>query len=262
MRLYIDYRELNKVTIKNRYPLWGLMIFFDQLQGVGVFFKIDLKSWYHQLKIKLEDVGKTAFKIRHEHYKFLIYSKNKEEHENHLRIVLHLLREKYLYAKFKKCEIWLVQVGFLEHIITKEGISVDPVKIEASKDWPRFINVTEVRSFLGLIEYYHRFMEEFSRIALSLAQLTKKDFKFHWGERQDKRFQELKDKWTITPVLTMPSETEGYIIYNDASKLRLWCVLMQHDKVIACASRQLRNLEKNYPTHDLELAVVIFALKI
>ena len=171
MRLCIDYRELNKVTIKNRYPLPRIDDLFDQLQGASIFSKIDLRSGYHQLKIKPEDVSKTAFRTRYGHYEFLvmpfgltnapaafmdlmnrifqpyldqcvvvfiddilIYSKSKEEHENHLRVVLQLLRENQLYAKFKKCEFWLDKVGFLGHIISKEGISVDPAKIEAIKD--------------------------------------------------------------------------------------------------------------------------------
>ena len=299
MRLCIDYRELNKVTIKNRYPLPRIDDLFDQLQGASVFSKIDLRSGYHQLKIKSEDVAKTAFRTRYGHYEFLvmpfgltnapaafmdlmnrifqpyldqfvvvfiddilIYSKSKEEHEDHLRVVLQLLKENQLYAKLKKCEFWLDKVGFLGHIISKEGISVDPAKIEAIKEWPRPTNVTEVRSFLGLAGYYRRFVEGFSKIAASLSQLTKKGLKFHWGENQERSFQELKDKLTSAPVLAMPSGTEGYVIFSDASKSGLGCVLMQHGRVIAYASRQLRNHEKNYPTHDLELAAVIFALKI
>lgn len=299
MRLCIDYRELNKVTIKNRYPLPRIDDLFDQLQGASVFSKIDLRSRYHQLKIKQDDIPKTAFRTRYGHFEFLVmpfgltnapaafmdmmnrifqpyldrfvvvfiddilvYSKNKKDHEEHLKIILQTLREKQLYAKFKKCEFWLDQVSFLGHIISREGVSVDPVKIEAIKNWPQLTNVKEIRSFLGLAGYYRRFVEGFSKIAVPLTMLTRKGIKFIWGESQKRSFQELKDRLTSAPVLAMPSGTEGYVIYSDACKQGLGCVLMQHERVIAYASRQLRNHEKNYLTHDLELAAVVFALKI
>jgi len=168
--------------------------------------------------------------------------------------MLQILKEKYLYAKFKKCEFWLDQVSFLGHIKSSEGVSVDPTKIEAIKNWPQPTNVKEIRSFLGLTSYYWGFVEGFSKIAVLLTMLTRKGIKFIWGESQKKSFQELKDKITSALVLAMLSGTEGYVIYSDASKQGLGCVLMQHDRVIAYASRQLRNHEKNYPTHHLELA--------
>ena len=192
----------------------------------------------------------------------LVYSKNYKEHEEHLRTILQTLREKQLYAKLKKCEFWLDQVSFLGHIISSEGVSIDPTQIEAIKDWPQPTNVKEIRSFLGLAGYYRRFVEGFSKLALLLTTLTRKGVKFNWGETQKKSFQELKDRLTSAPVLAIPSGTEGYVIYSDASKQGLGCVLMQHERVIAYASRQLRNHERNYPTHDLELAAVVFALKI
>jgi len=167
----------------------------------------------------------------------LVYSKNREDHENHLKIVLQILRDKQLYVKLKKCEFWLEQVGFLGHIISKEGISVDPIKIEAIKDWPRPTNVTEVQSFLGLSGYYRRFVKGFSLIVAPLTQLNRKNKKFVWGEEQDKSFLEVKTKLTSAPILTVPSGTEEFAIYSDASKLGLGCVLMQHGKVIAYASR-------------------------
>ena len=192
----------------------------------------------------------------------LIYSKNREDHKNHLKTVLQILREKQLYAKLKKCEFWLEQEGFLGHIISKKGIAVDSMKIEAIKDWPRPTTVTEVRNFLELAGYYRRFVEGFSLMVAPLIQLTRKNKKFVWREEQDKSFFEIKTKLTSAPILTVPSGTEGFVIYSDMSKLGLGCVLMQHGRVIAYASRQLRIHERNYPTHDLELAAVIFALKI
>ncbi|KAL0534123.1 hypothetical protein IC582_028404 [Cucumis melo] len=299
MRLCIDYRELNKVTVKNRYPLPRIDDLFDQLQGATVFSKIDLRSGYHQLRIKDEDVPKTAFRSRYGHYEFivmsfgltnapavfmdlmnrvfrefldtfvilfiddiLIYSKTEAEHEKHLRMVLQTLRDNKLYEKFSKCEFWLKQVSFLGHVVSKAGVSVDPVKIEAVTGWTRPSTVSEVRSFLGLAGYYRRFVENFSRIATPLTQLTRKGAPFVWSKACEDSFQNLKQKLVTAPVLTVPDGSGSFVIYSDASKKGLGCVLMQQGKVVAYASRQLKSHEQNYPTHDLELAAVVFALKI
>ncbi|KAJ9557826.1 hypothetical protein OSB04_012440 [Centaurea solstitialis] len=258
MRMCIDYRELNKVTVKNKYPLPRIDDLFDQLQGAKFFSKIDLRSGYHQLKVWEEDIPKTAFRTRYGHYEFLvmsfgvtnapaafmdlmnrvckpyldefivvfiddilIYSKTAEEHDEHLRKVLEMLKREQLYAKFSKCEFWLKEVQFLVHIVMLEGIKVDPAKVEAIKDWESPKSPSEVRSFLGLAGYYRS-----------------------------------------APILTLPNGTDGFVVYCDASKLGLGCVLMQDGKVIAYASRKLKVHELNYPTHDMELAAVVFALMI
>jgi hypothetical protein len=192
----------------------------------------------------------------------LIYSRSKKEHEQHLRTILQLLRDEKLYAKFSKCEFWLRQVQFLGHVVNEEGINVDPAKIEAVKRWEAPKTPTEVRSFLGLAGYYRRFIENFSKIALPLTQLTQKTREFVWGEPQEQAFQLLKEKLCNAPVLSLPDGTEDFVVYCDASHQGLGCVLMQRGKVIAYASRQLKIHEKNYTTHDLELGAVIFALKI
>ncbi|GJY54676.1 putative reverse transcriptase domain-containing protein, partial [Tanacetum coccineum] len=191
-----------------------------------------------------------------------VFSKSKEEHEEHLRTVLQILRQEKLYAKFSKCEFWLSKVAFLGHIVSAEGITMDPAKVEAITKWPRPTSVTEVRSFLGLAGYYRRFVEGFSRLALPLTKLMRKGEKFVWNEEREKSFEELKQRLVSAPILTLPSGSGGFQIYSDASKKGLGCVLMQHGKVIAYASRQLKPYEVNYPTHDLELAAVVFALKI
>ena len=215
LRLCIDYRELNKVTIQNQYPLPRVDDLFDQLQGARVFSKIDLRSGYHQLKIRSEDVPKTAFRTRYEHCEFLvmpfgltnalavfmdlmnrifqpylgqfvivfiddilIYSGSKEDHEEHLRVVLQIMRENQLYAKFSKCQFWLDIVAFLGHVISVKGVSVDPQKIEAIVNWKPPTNVIEIRSFLGLAGYYRKFVEGFSKLAAHLTKLTKKEEKF------------------------------------------------------------------------------------
>ena len=299
LRLCIDYRQLNKVTIRNQYPLPRIDDLFDQLQGAKVFSKIDLRSRYHQLKIRREYVPKTTFKTRYGHYEFLVmpfgltnapaafmdlmnrvfgpyldkfvivfiddilvYSSSKEEHAEHLRIILQTLREHQLYAKFIKCQFWLDRVAFLGHVVSAEGISVDPRKIEAIVDWKPPTNVTEVRSFLGLAGYYRKFVEGFSKIATPLTKLTRKEEKFIWSEACQNSFDELKQRLTTAPVLTLPSGSDGFTVYCDASKQGLGCVLMQHDRVIAYASRQLKKHEVNYPTHGLELAAVVFTLRI
>ncbi|GMP87521.1 hypothetical protein CsSME_00039860 [Camellia sinensis var. sinensis] len=207
MILCIDYRELNKVTIKNRYPLSRIDDLFNQLQDAQVFSKIDLRFGYHQLKVKTKSIEKTAFRTRYEHYEFLvmpfgvtnalaafidlmnrvfkpyldefiivfiddilIYSKSPEAHEQHLRTVLQTLRDHKLYAKLKKCEFWITSVYFLSHVINKDGISVDPQKVATIVDWPRPTNVSEIRSFFGLAGYYRHFVQDFSKIASPLTQ--------------------------------------------------------------------------------------------
>ncbi|GJT14939.1 putative nucleotidyltransferase, ribonuclease H [Tanacetum coccineum] len=298
-RMCIDYRELNKLTVKNRYPLPRIDDLFDQLQGSSVYSKIDLRSGYHQLRVREEDIPKTAFRTRYGHYEFqvmpfgltnapavfmdlmnrvckpyldkfvivfiddiLIYSKNKQEHEEHLKIILELLKKEELYAKFSKCEFWIPKVQFLGHVIDSEGIHVDPAKIESIKDWASPKSPTEIRQFLGLAGYYRRFIEGFSKIAKPMTKLTQKKVKFEWGDKQEAAFQLLKQKLCSAPILALPEGSEDFIAYCDASKKGLGAVLMQREKVISYASRQLKIHEKNYTTHDLELGAVVFALKI
>ncbi|XP_027178078.1 uncharacterized protein LOC113777243 [Coffea eugenioides] len=298
LRLCIDYRGLNNVTIKNKYPLPHIDELFDQLQGAEVFSKLDLRQGYYQLLIRKEDVPKTAFNSRYGHYEFavmpfgltnapaafmdlmhrifkpyldrfvvvfiddiLVYSKTREEHEKHLKEVLQTLREHQLYAKFSKCEFWLERVAFLGHVISKEGIAVDPAKVEAVTEWKRPDNPTEIRNFLGLAGYYRRFIKDFSKLASPLTDLTKKGGRFLWSDKCETSFQELKRRLTMAPILALPNGPDGFTVYTDASKEGLGCVLMQHHNVIAYASRKLKIHEQNYPIHDLELAAVVFALK-
>ncbi|KAI3794647.1 hypothetical protein L1987_37280 [Smallanthus sonchifolius] len=258
-RMCIDYRELNKLTIKNRYPLPRIDDLFDQLQGSIYFSKIDLRSGYHQLRVQEEDIPKTAFRTRYGYYEFmvmpfgltnapavfmylmnrvckpyldkfvivfiddiLIYSKTKSDHEQHLKLVLDLLRKEQLYAKFSKCEFWLKEVQFLGHIVNEKGI----------------------------------------HIAVPLMALTHKGKHYEWGPKQEEAFQLLKQKLCNAPILTLPDGNDDLVVYCDASNQGLGCVLMQRGKVIAYASRQLKIHEKNYTTHDLELGAVVFALKI
>ncbi|GKA50235.1 putative reverse transcriptase domain-containing protein [Tanacetum coccineum] len=267
-RMCIDYRELNKLTVKNRYPLLRIDDLFDQLQGSRVYSKIDLRSGYHQLRVREEDIPKTTFRTRYGHYEFqvmpfgltnaptvfmdlmnrvckpyldrfvivfiddiLIYSKSRKEHEGHLKLIL------------------------------SEGIHVDPAKIESIKDWASPKTPTEIRQFLGLAGYYRRFIEGFSKIARPMTKLTQKSVKFDWGEKAEAAFQLLKQKLCSALILALPEGSENFVVYCDASHKGLGAVLMQKEKVIAYASRQLKVHEKNYTTHDLELGAVVFALK-
>ncbi|WVZ75123.1 LOW QUALITY PROTEIN: hypothetical protein U9M48_023210 [Paspalum notatum var. saurae] len=260
LRMCVDYRSLNAVTIKNKYPLPRIDDLFDQLKGAKYFSKIDLRSGYHQLKIRESDIYKTAFVTRYGQYEFtvmsfgltnapayfmnlmnkvfmdgldkymvvfidniLIYSKDKEEQEHHLRSVLERLRSHKLYAKFSKCEFWLRKIAFLGHIITAEGVSVDPKKVKAIMEWQQPINVSEIRSFIGLAGYYRRFIEEFAKIARPMSSLLEKDKKFEWTEACERSFQKLKEKLTTAPVLALPDIHRDFVIYCDASRQGLGC---------------------------------------
>ncbi|GKA20413.1 putative reverse transcriptase domain-containing protein [Tanacetum coccineum] len=242
-RMCIDYRELNKLTVKNRYPLPRIDDLFDQLQGSSVYSKINLRSGYHQLRVREEDILKTAFRTRYGHYEFqvmpfgLTNAPAKEE----------------LYARFSKCEFWLPKVQFLSHVIDSQGIHVDLAKIESIKYWASPKMPTEIRKFLGLAGYYRRFIEGFLKIVKSMTKLTQKKVKFVWGDKQEAAFQLLKQKLCSAPILALPEGSEDFIAYYDASIKGLGVVLMQREKVIAYASRQLKIHKKNYTTHDLEL---------
>ncbi|GJT60770.1 reverse transcriptase domain-containing protein [Tanacetum coccineum] len=191
----------------------------------------------------------------------LIYSRNKE-HANHLRIILELLRKEKLYAKFSKCEFWIGIVQFLGHLIDSQGLHVDPAKIEAVKNWTSPTTPIEVCQFLGLTGYYRRFIKGFSKIAKPLTKLTQKNKNYTWGDEQESAFQLLKQKLCEAPILALPEGNDNFVVYCDASLQGLGAVLMQREKVIAYASRQLKPHEENYTTHDLKLGAVIFALKI
>jgi len=277
-RLCVDYRQLNKLTIKNKYPLSRNDDLLDQLKGAAVFSKIDLRSGHHQILVKPEDYEYVAmpFEVTNAPTIFmdyinksivvfiddiLIYSESREEHAEHLRVVLEILREHQLYGKLSKCEFWLEEVQFLGHVISTQGIAVDPAKIETVVKWERPQTVTEVRSFLGLAGYYRRFVEGFSKRVNPLTQLTRKDHPFTLTNECEACFDDMKRRLMTAPVLVIPGPTKTFKVYCDASYQGLGCMLMQEKRPVGYASRQLKVHEKNYPTHDLELAAVVFALK-
>nr|GEX23523.1 putative reverse transcriptase domain-containing protein [Tanacetum cinerariifolium] len=266
-RMCIDYHELNKLTVKNRYPLLRIDDLFNQPQGSSVYSKIDLRSEYHQLRIKEECIP--AFRTRYGHFEFqvipfglknspavfmdlmnreckpyldkfvivfiddiLVYSKDKEEHGIHLKIILEMLKKERLYAKFSKCDFWIDSVQFFGHVIDRSGVHVDPAKIKAIKSWA------------------------------APTTPTKKNKKYEWGKAEEEAFQTLKQKLCSAPILALPEGMKDLVVYCDASLKGYGAALMQREKVIAYASRQLRVHEENYTTHDLELGAVIFALRL
>ncbi|GJZ16702.1 putative reverse transcriptase domain-containing protein [Tanacetum coccineum] len=262
-RMCIDYRELNKLTVKNHYPLPIIDNLLDQLQGSSVYSKIDLRSGYHQLRVREEYIPKTAFRTRYDQYEFqvmpfcltnaptvfmdlinrvckpyldkfvivfiddiLIYSKSKQEDEENLKLILELLKKEELYAKFFKCKFWIPKVQFLGRVIDSQGIHMDPAKIESIKYWASPKTPTEIRQFLGLFGYYRRFIEGFSKISKSITKLTQKKVKFNWGDKEEAAFQLLKEKLCSAPILVLPEGAENFIIYYDASLKGLSDVLI------------------------------------
>ncbi|XP_073133405.1 uncharacterized protein [Henckelia pumila] len=286
-------------AVKNNYPLPRIDDLFDQLQGTSVYSKVDLRSEYHQLRVQDADVLKASFCTRYGHYEFLVmpfglmnapavfmdlrnrvfhnyldkfvvifveeilvYSCIIDEHAQHLRLVLHILYEKQLYGKFSKCKFWIDQVVFLGHFISQERVSVDPSKTKPILNWLRPTTVSEIRSFLGLADYYRRFIMNFSWIAIPLTQLTRKYVFFLCSSECEQSFDELRSRSTIAPIFALPSGPEGYVVYTDASLQGLSCVLTQNGNVITYDSKQLKNHEGNYLVHDLELATIMFDLNI
>jgi hypothetical protein len=264
-RMCVDYRSLNEVTIKNKYPLPRIENLFDQMKGASIFSKIDLRSGYHQLKIWESDIPKTAFRTRYGLYEYtvmsfgltnapayfmylmnkvfmecldkfvvvfindiLIFSKMEEEHEK--------LRSNQLSAKFSKCKFWLTEVVFLRHVISSGGVSVDPSKVKDVLNWMPPTNILGIQSFLGLAGYYHRFIQDFSKIAKPMTKLLKKNKDFEWTGECQASFQELKKRLTSAPLLVLPDLTKKFDIYCDASRQGLGCVLMQEGQVVSYAS--------------------------
>jgi hypothetical protein len=261
LHLCVDYRLLNVVTIKNKYPLPRIDILFDQLAGAQVFSKIDLCSDYDQIKIRAKDIPKTAFTMRYGLYEYLVmsfglmnvlahfmylinlvfmpelnqfvmafiddilvYSKSMEEH---LQIVLQRLWEHKLFAKFSKCEFWIKEVPFLGHVISTKGITMDPNKVKEVLEWKPPMLVSEVRSFLGLAGYNQWFIPNFSKIAKPVTELLKKGSKYVWSDTCDEAFKHLKKLLTTSAVLVQPDTTKPFDVYCDASGTGLGGVLMQ-----------------------------------
>ena len=298
LRMCIDYRALNKGTIKNKYPLPRIDELLDRLHGATVFSKIDLRSGYHQIRIDDADIPKTAFRTRYGHFEFrvlpfgltnapatfqglmndifrpyldqfvivylddiLIFSKSPEEHEQHLRTVLSVLRQEKLYAKASKCEFFESKTEFLGHIISDQGILPDPKKLQAIEEWPAPKTVTEIQSFLGLANFYRRFIRNFSHIAAPLTSLTKKDHPYNWTSVEETAFQDLKTALISAPVLAAPDPDLPYVVITDASDFAVGGVLCQDFgnglQPIAFESHKLQAAQLNYAVHEKEMLAIV-----
>ena len=304
-RMCMDYRALNKLTIKNNYPLPRIDDLFDRLQGVKFFTKIDFTSGYHQIRISEEDVPKTAFRTRYGHFEFLvlpfglcnapatfqnlmhdifwehldkfiiiylddiiIYSKTEEEHLEHLQIVFNLIEKNELYVHPDKCEFMVDTVEFLGHIVSTTGIAMDPKKIQAIVDWPTLQNRQDVMSFLGLANYYRKYIQGFSQIAAPISNLLKKKAPFVWGNEEQTAFDTLKRVITEGPILRLPDPDLSFVVTTDASDKAVGAVLTQRsqdtnfDHPVAFHSRKMKPSEMNYAPWAKELLAIVDALKV
>lgn len=300
-RLCIDYRALNKITIRNQHPLPRIDEMFEQLHGSAFFTKLDLASGYHQIRMSQDSIEKTAFKTKYGHYEFtvmpfgltnapatfqcvmnsilspyldrfvlvylddiLIYSKTYEEHLEHLRTILQVLRDNKFYCKRSKCLFAATEVEYLGHLLTPHGVQVDPKKVEAIINWPTPTNVTQLRSFMGLLQYYDTFIDHFAEVAFPLTELFKKDVPWAWNDEHVHAFQELKRLVSSPPCLLMPDLEKPFVVHVDASGFAIGCVLQQDQGMglqpVAFESRKLQPPERHLAPYDRELIALTHAL--
>ncbi|KAF8047244.1 hypothetical protein N665_3134s0001 [Sinapis alba] len=297
-RMCVDCRAINNITIKYRHPIPQLDDMLDELSGATIFSKIDLKSGYHEVRMKEGDEWKTAFKTKRGLYKWLvmpfgltnapstfmrlmnhvlrayickfvvvyfddilIYSTSLEDHLEHLEKVLETLRQEHLYANLKKCTFCTDQLVFLGFVVSSQGLKVDEEKIKAVQDWPTPTTIGQVRSFHGLASFYRRFVKDFSTLAAPLTSVIKKDVAFKWGTEQEEAFQKLKDSLTNAPVLVLPNFDKTFEIECDASGTGIGAVLTQGGKPVAFFSEKLHGATLNYPTYDKELYALVRSLE-
>ena len=301
-RMCTDYRALNKITKKNVYPLPRIDELLDRLQGAKFFTKIDLRQGYHQIRIKEADVEKTAFRTRYGHYEYmvlpfgltnapatfmglmnevfrplldksvvvylddiLVYSRTWEDHLRDVGEVLARLRDSQLYAKMSKCEFGKESVEFLGHVVSNMGVQVDAKKVEAVQAWPPPTNIHDLRAFLGLANYYRRFVHNYSKLTLPLTRMLKKGAVVHMGVAEMEAFDCIKDALTTAPVLAVADPRLGYRIVTDASDFAIGAILLQDQgngwQPIAYESRKLQPAELRRNVYEKEMLAVLHALK-
>ncbi|OMO98103.1 reverse transcriptase [Corchorus capsularis] len=297
-RMCVDCRAINNRTIKYRHPIPRLDDMLDELHGACLFSKIDLKSGYHQIRMKEGDEWKTAFKTMLGLYEWLVmpfgytnalstfmrlmnhvlrafigkfvvvyfddilvYSRSLKEYVEHLRCVLDVLRVEKLYANLKKGAFCTNKLVFLGFVVSAQGIEVDEEKIKAIKDWPTPTNVGQVRSFHGLAGFYRRFVKAFSTLAAPITSVMKKNAPFKWGQEQQETFETLKNKLTNAPLLVFPNFNNTFEIECDVLGVGISAVLMQGGKPVAYFSEKLNGAALNYPTYDKELYALVRALQ-
>ena len=299
LRLCVDYRALNKVTVKNSYPLPQIDDLFDRLAGAKYFSRIDLRSGYHQIRIAQGDEEKTACRTCYGSFEFLVmpfglcnapatfttimnnifheylddfmiiyidnilvYSKTAEEHAEHLEKVFQKLRSNKLYAKGDKCDWGLLRIKFLGHELTQGGVMVDDQKIKAILEWEKPKTTKGLRLFLGLASYYRKSVRDFAKIAKPLSDLLKKLVSKIWNEHCYHAFGELKRRLTSAPVLKFPKFKKLFKVYIDASDFALRGVLMQEGRPVAFESKKLSDVERRWPTHKKKMSAVVHCLKL
>jgi predicted aspartyl protease len=298
LRMCVDYRRLNNVTVKNKYPLPRIDDLLDRLNGAQYFTALDLKSGYHQLVLPESDIPKTAFNTPFGHYEWtvlieglsnavatfqstmnhvltpvlgkcalvylddvIIFSKSLTQHEKDVREVLDILRKEKLFANRKKCELFAEQLHYLGHIVSKQGIAVDASKTKVVQEWPEPQNVKELQSFLGLTNYFRKFVYRYSHIARPLTLLTGKGKWKPFGDAEKQAFQALKDALVSPPVLAIPDFNKPFHVYQDASDYALGGVLVQEGRPVAFTSRVLNSAERNYSTPERECLAIVHVYK-
>ncbi|KAI9157174.1 hypothetical protein LWI28_017969 [Acer negundo] len=256
-RMCIDCRAINNITVKYQHPIPRLDYMLDELHGSVVFTKIDLKSGYHQIRMKEGDEWKTAFKTKYGLYE----CKNLNEHVEHLKLVLGVLRAEKLFANLKNCTFCTDKLVFLGFVVSAKGIGVDEEKVKAIKEWPKPTNVGQVRSFHGLASFYRRFVRDFSSLAAPLTEVIKKNVGFKWGNEQEKAFNLIKEKLINAHLLALPDFAKAFKIKCDASGIGIGAVLMQEGRPIAFFSEKISGAALNYPTYDKKMYALVRTLE-
>ena len=296
-RLYVDYRELNKHTVKDKFPIPIIEELLDELAGSTIYTKIDLKSGYHQVRMSEEDIAKTAFKTHFGHFEFLvmpfgltnapatfqslmnyvfrsflrkfvlvffddilIYSRDLQQHTEHVRLVLQTIRANELFAKLSKCHFGIDKVEYLGHYISSAGVETDPKKIAIIVDWPTPTSQIALRSFLGLTGYYRRFIKGYASICKPLTELLKKDG-FQWNQEATEAFENLKAKMSSTPVLALPNFDKPFEIETDAASCGIGAVLQQDKHPIAFINKKLGPRSQKLSVYEKELLAIVFAVQ-